>query len=355
MRFAALILRAPFGRLPSGAPVALYTLTNRRGMQARIATYGATLVSLSAPDRHGRFADVVLGLDTLEGYLRQSAYLGAVIGRYANRIAGGRFTLDGRSYALQCNDGPNALHGGKVGFDRVLWEVLRACESPAGPELTLQYLSRDGEEGFPGNLEVRLTYSLTDDNSLILAFEGTTDKPTVMNLTAHSYFNLGGHGNILGHVLQSDAQRFIAVGPTLLPVAIHSVAATPFDFRTPTALGARIGTDTEQLRLAHGGYDHNLILERTAPGLTVAASVCEPDSGRVLEVLSDQPGLQLYTGNLLDGSITGRGARKYTRHSALCLEPQHFPDSPNHADFPSTELRPGQVYHSTIVYRFGIR
>jgi aldose 1-epimerase len=342
---------SPFGALPSGAKIELYTLKNRNGMEARIATYGGILVSLTAPDRGGHFGDVVLGYDTLEGYLKQSPYFGALIGRFGNRIAGGRFTLGGVHYSLATNDGPNALHGGRAGFDKVVWKVIASRVTPQGPKLELAYLSPDGEEGYPGSLKVRATYKLTDDNSLRLTFEATTDKPTIVNLTAHSYFNLRGSGDILGHVLQIPADRFTPVDRTLIPIGIRSVTGTPLDFRQPTAIGARIESDDEQLRFAHG-YDHNWVLNKPAGKLAIDATVYEPETGRVLEVLSEQPGLQFYTGNFLDGSITGKGQRIYRQHEAFCLEPQHFPDSPNHSDFPSTELKPGETYHSTIVYRF---
>ena len=349
------ISASDFGTLSSGTKIELYTLRNCNGMEARIATYGGVLVSLTAPDRHGHWADVVLGFDSLDSYLKQSPYFGALIGRYGNRVAGGRFSLGGDTYTLSTNDGPNALHGGGVGFDKVVWRVVGARVTPQGPELKLAYLSRDGEQGFPGNLDVRVTYTLTNENNLRLDFVAMTDKTTVVNLTAHSYFNLRGHGDILGHLIQISADRFTPVDGTLIPVGIRSVAGSPFDFRTPKAIGTRITEDEEQLRDAHGGYDHNWVLNKVPETLAVDATVYDPESGRVLEVLSDQPGLQFYTGNFLDGSIMGKGGRKYEKHAAFCLEPQHFPDSPNHPDFPSTELKPGEIYRSTIVYRFSTR
>ena len=349
------ISRTPFGVTPNGTAVELYTLRNHHGMQVRIATYGGIVTSLTAPDRSRHYADVVLGFGTLKEYLTSSPYFGALIGRYGNRIAGGRFVLDRHVYTLATNDGPNTLHGGKVGFDKVVWKVLSARVTPEGPELELAYRSHDGEEGFPGDLDVRLAYTLTEENGLRLEFEATTDKPTVVNLTAHSYFNLRGHEDVLGHLVQINADRFTPVDRTLIPIGVSSVARTPFDFRTLTAIGAHIADDDEQLHLAHGGYDHNWVLNAAPGKLAVDATVYDPESGRVLEVLSDQPGLQFYTGNFLDGSITGKGGWKYQKHEAFCLEPQHFPDSPNHPGFPSTKLKPGETYHSTIVYRFSTR
>jgi aldose 1-epimerase len=349
------ITASDFGTLPSGTKIKLYTLKSRSGMEALISTYGGILVSLKVPDRQGRLEDVVLGYDTLDPYLKNSPYFGALIGRYGNRIARGRFTLEGKSYTLATNDGPNTLHGGRAGFDKVVWKALSAQVTPEGPELKLAYLSHDGEEGYPGNLDVRATYTLTHDNSLRLSFEATTDKPTVVNLTAHSYFNLLGHDDVLGHLLAINADQFIPVDQTLIPTGTERVAGSPFDFRTPTLIGARIKEDDPQLRFAHGGYDHNWVLN-TPPGkLALDATVYEPETGRVLQVLSDQPGLQFYSGNFLDGSIIGRGGWKYQQHAAFCLEPQHFPDSPNHPDFPSTELKPGETYRSTIIYRFSTR
>jgi aldose 1-epimerase len=324
-------------------------------MEARIATYGGILVSLTAPDRHGHFGDVVLGYDSLKGYLTRSPYFGALIGRYGNRIAGGTFTLDGTAYALARNDGPNSLHGGKVGFDKVLWNVAASGVTERGPQLVLAYKSMDGEERYPGNLDVRATYTLTDDDALSIEFEVTTDKPTVVNLTGHSYFNLRGTGDVLGHVVEINAQRFTPVDRTLIPTGeLKDVAGTPFDFRRPHTIGERIGDANEQLQFGRG-YDHNWVLDGQTGTLRVNAEVYEPTSGRVLEVLSDQPGLQFYSGNFLDGSITGKGGVVYRLRSGFCMEPQHFPDSPNQPNFPSTVLRPGETYRSTIVYRFKVK
>ena len=342
---------APFGTTADGRPVELYTLRNAHGMQVRIATYGGTVTFLTAPDRAGRYADVVLGYDDLAGYLKGSAYLGALIGRYANRIAHGTFTLAGRHYTLTRNDGDNTLHGGAVGFDKVLWSVVAARVTPQGPQLSLRYLSADGESGFPANLEVGAVYTLAADDTLRLEYHATSDRDTVVSFTQHNYFNLRGSGDVLGHVVQIHAARFTPVDGNLIPTGeLRAVAGTPFDFREPTAVGARIADPDEQLRLGKG-YDHNFVIDPAGAALRPAASVYEPTSGRVLEVLSTEPGLQFYTGNHLDG-FTGKGGTVYRQRTGLCLEPQHFPDSPNHASFPSTLLRAHQQYHSTIVWRF---
>jgi aldose 1-epimerase len=352
------ISHAPFGTAPGGEAIELYTLRNWHGMQARIATYGGIVTSLTAPDRDGRYADVVLGYDSLAGYLHKGPYFGALIGRYANRIARGRFTLDGTTYTLATNNGANSLHGGRIGFDKVVWKVADAAVTPEGPKLTLTYLSRDGEEGYPGNLSVTATYTLTEDDALELEYRATTDKDTVVNLTQHSYFNLRGAadpGDILGHLVEIRADRFTPVDEGLIPTGeLRAVAGTQFDFRSPTAIGARIDAPDEQLRFAKG-YDHNWVLNSGAGELALDATVYEPRSGRVLQVLSTQPGLQFYTGNFLDGSITGKHGVKYQFRHAFCLEPQHFPDSPNHPDFPSTVLKPGETYRNTIVFRFAAR
>ncbi len=351
----ATITHTAFGRTLEAEPVELYTLRNRRGMEARIATYGGIVTSLMAPDRQGHYSDVVLGYDTLEGYLKDGPYFGALIGRYGNRIAKGRFRLDGADYQLATNNGPNALHGGVIGFDKVVWTAVKAEVTPEGPQLTLTYLSRDGEEGYPGNLSVKAVYTLTEDDALRLEYTATSDKDTVVNLTQHSYFNLRGKGDVLGHRAQINADRFTPVDRMLIPTGEQRlVARTPFDFRQPHAIGERIGSEDEQLRNA-SGYDHNWVLTTPAGTLALDATVYEPESGRVLEVLSDQPGLQFYTGNFLDGSIAGKGGWRYTVHDGFCMEPQHFPDSPNHPDFPSTVLKPGETYHSTIMYRFTTR
>lgn len=348
---AATVEGESFGRFGT-QPVELYTLRNATGLQARITNYGGIVTSLFVPDRKGNLADVVLGYDTLDEYLKSSPYFGALIGRYGNRIAMGRFQLNGKTYQLALNNGPNTLHGGKIGFDKVVWEVEKAEVTPQGSQLTLSYLSRDGEEGYPGSLHVRAVYTLTNDNALQVDFSATTDQPTPVNLTQHSYFNLRGKGDILGHILQIHAERFTPVDSTLIPTGeLRSVANTPFDFRTPTAIGARIDQAEEQLKFGLG-YDHNWVIEPAAGKLRLQATVYEPDSGRVLEVFSAEPGLQFYSGNFLDGTLKGKGGQVYGHRSGFCLEPQHFPDSPNQPRFPSTVLKPGETYRNTIVYRF---
>lgn len=351
IRFAS-ITNERFGQTPSGTIVELYTLRNRQGMEARIATYGGIVTMLTAPDREGNYSDVVLGYDTLAEYLRAPRYFGALIGRYGNRIAKGRFTLSGTTYTLAINNGSNTLHGGKVGFDKVVWQVAKAEVTPQGPQLTLTYLSRDGEEGYPGNLSVTAVYALTDENELQLDFTATTDRETVVNLTQHTYFNLRGQGDVLGHVLQINADKFTPVDSSLIPTGeLRLVEGTPFDFRTPTAIGARINSDDEQLRFAKG-YDHNWVINKSGAGLAPQAKVYEPETGRVLEIFSTEPGLQFYSGNFLDGSVTGKGGWHYAFRNGFVLEPQHFPDSPNRPEFPSTVLKPGKTYHNLIIYRF---
>jgi len=350
------VTRAAFGRLPDGGPVESFTLTNAGGVELRAISYGAIIVSLHVPDREGRLDDVVLGHDDLEGYLAKPAYFGALVGRYGNRIAGGRFTLDGRTYTLATNNGPNHLHGGVRGFDKQLWKA-EPFEKPGATGIVFTRVSPDGEEGYPGNLDVRVTYTLTDGNEVSFEYLATTDKPTVVNLTQHSYFNLAGDGkrDVLGHELTIDADRFTPVDKTLIPTGVLApVAATPFDFRKPAAIGARIGADDEQIRNG-GGYDHNFVLNRRGEGLSRAARVFEPTTGRTMDVATTEPGVQFYSGNFLDGSIKGKGGRAYARRYGFCLETQHFPDSPNKPAFPSTVVRPGQEYRSKTVLTFGAR
>jgi aldose 1-epimerase len=347
------IRKQAFGQTPDGAPADLYTLTNANGLVAQISNYGGIMVSLTVPDRDGKQEDVVLGFDTLEGYARHNLYFGCVVGRYANRIAGGRFTLDGVEYTLAQNDGDNHLHGGIRGFDKVVWEA-EAIEGSDGMGLALTYLSADGEEGYPGNLSVKVVYTLTNDDALQIEYLATTDKATVVNLTNHSYFKLDGarSENTLGHVLMINADRFTPVDETLIPTGeLRSVKGTPMDFTQPTVIGARIEQDDEQLRLGNG-YDHNWVLNHGGGSLALAARVYEPVTGRAMEVHTTEPGLQFYTGNFLDGSATGKGGRVYNKRHALCLETQHFPDSPNQAHFPSPILRPGETYEQTTLYRF---
>ena len=329
----------------------IYTLSNRNRVEARITNYGGIIMSLRVPDRNGNLADVVLGFDSLAEYLANpSPHFGALIGRYANRIAQGCFQLDGIEYRLDRNDGQDTLHGGASGFDKKVWTPR---ELPDGG-LELQYRSEDGESGFPGNLIVTATYHLTEGNELRIDYGATTDKNTVINLTNHSYFNLkgAGSGDILAHLVTLHADRFTPIDSVLIPTGeLRPVAGTPFDFRNPTAIGLRIGQKDEQLRLGNG-FDHNWVLSGRGNGLALAARVEEPESGRILEVHTTEPGVQFYTANFLDGTIRGKGDKVYARRSALCLETQHFPDSPNHKDFPSTTLKPGDRFQSTTVYRF---
>jgi aldose 1-epimerase len=346
------ITHETFGKTVANVPVERYILRNRHGMEARIATYGGIVTHLTAPDRNGQFADVVLGYDSLEEYSKSSPYFGALIGRYGNRIANGEFSLNGIRYSLAKNDGSSSLHGGLVGFDKVVWNAAHAVVSAEGPRLTLTYLSRDDEEGYPGNLTVTAEYTLTSDNALRLDYTARTDKETVINLTQHSYFNLRGRGDVLGHIVQIHADRFTPVDSALIPTGqLQAVAGTAFDFRKPAAIGSRLDAPDEQLRFGKG-YDHNWVIEKADGALRVAATVYEPSTGRVLEVLSTAPGLQFYTGNFLDGSIKGKYGRVYERRNGFCMEPQHFPDSPNQPHFPSVILKPEQTYRNTIVYRF---
>jgi aldose 1-epimerase len=348
------IPKEPFGTTPDGQAVDLYTLRNHSGAEARIMTYGGIVVSLKVPDKNGHLGDVVLGYDNLDSYVKNSPYFGALIGRYGNRIAKGHFTLDGTTYTLATNNYPNALHGGLKGFDKRVWSASTR-DSADGQQLILSYLSKDGEEGYPGNLHVTATYTLMRDNALRLEYSAETDKDTVLNLTQHTYFNLAGNGDILNHRVEILADRFTPVDATLIPTGeLRPVESTPFDFRTPTAIGARIGQEDEQLKFG-GGYDHNWVIKKEFGKLELMARVTEPESGRVLEVLSTEPGLQFYSGNFLDGTITGKGGWVYEHRAAFTMEPQHYPDSPNKPDFPSTELKPGQVYHNTIIYRFAIQ
>jgi aldose 1-epimerase len=346
--------KTSFGKTPDGEAVDLFTLTNKNGVEAAITNYGGSVVSLKVPDRDGKLGDVVLGFDSVDGYVSNTSYLGALIGRYGNRIGHAEFKLDGKTYTLAKNNGENTLHGGSKGFNKAVWT---AKEIPAkdGQALELTYLSKDGEEGFPGNLHVRVIYTLTDENALKIDYFATTDNDTVLNLTNHSYFNLAGpgSGDILGHIMMIEADKFTPVDSGLIPTGeLRDVAGTPFDFRKPTEIGARINSDDEQIKLG-GGYDHNFVLRKKAgDAISLAARVTEPNTGRAMEVWTDQPGVQFYTGNFLDGSLHGKGGISYTKRSAFCLETQHFPDSPNKPKFPSTELKPGERYHTTTIYKF---
>jgi aldose 1-epimerase len=343
----------PYGKLPDGTAVELYTLKDG-DFEAQIATYGGILVSMKTPDRSGKSGEVVLGFDNLDGYYANfngpaDAFFGAIIGRYANRIAHGTFTLDGKKYSLPLNNGENSLHGGPHGFNNVVWKA-----KPIANGVGLTYLSKDGEAGYPGNLKTTVQYTLVKGD-LRIEYWATTDKDTVVNLTNHAYFNLAGTGDILGNQLTLYASRFTPVDATLIPTGeLKPVDGTPFDFRKATAVGARIGANDEQLHLGHG-YDHNWVLDSGGKKLAEAAELYDPSSGRVLKVLTDQPGIQFYSGNFLDGSVKGRGGKPFEFRSALCLETQHFPDSPNHPDFPTTELKPGERYHTVTVYSFSAR
>ena len=342
--------------MPSGEPVFQYSLVNRRGSRVTIITLGASITSLVVPDRDGQMDDVVLGMTDVQGYLTKSPYFGTVVGRYGNRIAKGHFRLDDKDYVLAINNEPNHLHGGLVGFDKRLW-TARTVRSDSGVAVRLRLVSADGDQGYPGRLLVTLRYLFTDDDHLIVDYSAETLRPTVVNLTQHSYFNLAGHrrGDILGHELLVNADRFTPVDSTLIPSGLlEPVDGTPFDFRNATAIGARIDQQQEQLTYGRG-YDHNFVLRRTGPGLEMAASVYEPLSGRTMEVWTTEPGMQLYTGNFLDGSIVGKGGQRYGRRAGLCLETQHFPDSPNHPAFPSTVLRPGERFQSRTMFAFGVR
>ncbi len=349
------IARQPFGTV-DGQPVDLFILSNARGMRAAITNYGGIVVELWVPDRQGRLADVVLGYPTVQEYVKNSPYFGAIIGRYGNRIGKARFVLGGKEYRLAANDHGNHLHGGIKGFDKVIWNAQPALTSE-GPELTLSYLSKDGEEGYPGNLHVTVTYRLTRDNALDIQYHATTDKPTPVNLTNHSYFNLRGQGegDILGHELMLCARQFTPVDAGLIPTGeLRPVEGTPLDFRKSVAIGKRIDQPDEQLRFGRG-YDHNFVLDKRPGELGLAARVVEPTTGRVMEVLTTEPGIQFYSGNFLDGTNVGKGGKVYRHRYGFCLETQHFPDSPNKPQFPSAILQPGQEYRSRTIYRFSTK
>jgi aldose 1-epimerase len=350
---------AAFGTLANGQTAQLFTLRNAHGIELQLTNYGGIITSLKTPDRNGRFADIVLGYDNLADYVRNSPYFGAIVGRYANRIARGHFTLDGATYTLAVNNGPNSLHGGLRGFDKVVWNA-RPFQNQDGQGVTLDYTSPNGEEGYPGTLHATVTYTLTPDDRLIVDYAATTDKATPINLSQHSYWNLVGNASrdILGHILTINADATTPVDSTLIPTgAIAPVQGTPFDFRTPTAIGARVD-ERQDTQIRYGnGYDHNWVLNRNgaaADALVLAARVVEPTSGRTMEITTTEPGLQFYSGNFLDGSNIGKGGVVYHFRYGLALETQHFPDSPNHSNFPSTILRPGQQYRSRTVFKFGV-
>lgn len=356
------VTKQAFGKTPDGTAVDMYVLKDGN-VEARIITYGAAIVSLTTPDRNGKPGDIVLGFDSLDGYLQKTnPFFGAIVGRYANRIAKGEFTLEGKTYSLPKNDGPNSLHGGTRGFDKVVWTA-----KPLANGVELTYVSPDGDQGYPGKLTTTVRYTLAR-NALRIEYKATTDKPTVVNLSNHAYFNLSGADTILDHELKLNASRYTPVDATLIPTGeLASVEGTPFDFRQSTSIGARINADNEQLKRGKG-YDHNWVLNGGVGGgrlvqhgatvehaMLEAAEVFEKTSGRVLQVWTDQPGIQFYSGNFLDGTLKGKGGKVYGHRSALCLETQHFPDSPNHPNFPSTELKPGQTYHKVTELRFSTR
>jgi len=353
------VTSAPFGATADGRTAELFTLTNGHGIQIRLTNYGGIITSLRTPDRSGRLDDIVLGYDSLAGYLRNSPYFGAIVGRYGNRIARGIFALDGTTYRLAVNNGPNSLHGGLRGFDKVIWTAT-PFQNHEGTGVALDYTSPDMEEGFPGTLRAHVTYTLTEDDRLIVDYQATTDRATPVNLTQHTYWNLAGSArrDILGHELTINADSMTPVDSTLITTGeITPVSGTPFDFRTPKTIGARVDQRQDaQIRYGNG-YDHNFVLNRggaAGDALVRAAHVAEPSSGRTLDIFTTEPGLQFYSGNFLDGSITGKGGAVYRFRYGLALETQHYPDSPNHPNFPSTILRPGQQYHTRTVYQFGV-
>lgn len=344
------IVRQPYGQLPDGTVVEQFTLTNANGIELRAITYGGIITSLKTRDRNGALGDIVLGFDSLDGYLGDHPFFGAIIGRYGNRIGRGRFTIDGQEYKLATNNGAHHLHGGNRGFDKQVWQA----EVMASNAIRFSRVSPDGEEGYPGTLQVQVTYSLTNYDELIVDYAASTDLPTHVNLTQHSYFNLAGTGDILGHELQIDADRYTPVDGGLIPTGeLAPVAGTPFDFRQAVAIGARINDAHPQIKNGRG-YDHNWVLNRDdETTLRFAARVREPKSGRTMEVATTEPGLQFYAGNFLDGTLKGKGGQVYGHRSGFCLETQHFPDSPNKPDFPPTVLRPGDQYSSRTVFKFG--
>jgi len=348
------IAKSSYGKLKTGQPVDQYKLTNSSGVEVTVITYGARIQSLRVPDARGQFADIVLGFDNIEGYQTTNPYFGAVVGRYGNRIAKGKFSIDGKAFTLAKNNGDNALHGGLQGFDKVVWSAKEMKAADGSPAVELTYVSKDGEEGYPGKLTATIRYTLTDANEVRLEYTAVTDKKTPVNLTNHTYFNLGGEGNgtIVDHRIQLNADRFTPVDAGLIPTGeLRAVAGGPFDFRQPHAIGERINAAEEQIKLGKG-YDHNYVLNGQAGTLRQIARVTEAKSGRVLEVSTMEPGVQFYTGNFLDGTVKGKGGKVYGHRFGFCLETQHFPDSPNQAKFPSTILAPGATYKTTTVWKF---
>jgi len=342
------IEKVHYGKLPDGRQVDLFTLTNGSGMKVRLTNYGAVTVGVDVPDRDGKAADVTLGYDALPAWLADTCHFGATVGRFANRIAKGKFTLDGQTFALAINNGENSLHGGLKGFDKVLWDAI-PVETADSVGMKFTYLSKDGEEGYPGNLKVTAVYSLTRDNEFKAEFTATTDKPTIVNLAHHTYWNLtgnGGAGDVLGHALMLAADRYTPVDAGLIPTGeLKDVKGTPMDFTKAVPIGERIAQ-------VEGGYDHNYVLRNQTGKVALAARVVEPTSGRIMEIYTDQPGVQFYSGNFLNGTVTGKGEVVYKKHAGFCLETQHYPDSPNHKDFPTVVLRPGQTYKHVMIHKF---
>lgn len=352
----ASISEKPFGTLPDGTPVTLYTLRNGLGMEADITNYGGIITALRTSDRAGSVEDVVLGYDSIDGYLKAPSFFGALVGRYGNRIAGGKFTLDGKPYTLVKNNGRNHLHGGTKGFDKVVWSATPSSTADAA-SLKLTYLSKDMEEGYPGNLQVTVVYTLTKDNALDISYEATTDKKTIVNLTNHSYFNLSGNTrrDILGHSLTLKASKFIPVDAELIPTGeLRAVQGTPFDFQQPQVIGARINQNEQQIKVGRG-YDHCFVFDKAVDAYEQVGTLYDSISGRQMDVYTSEPGTQVYSGNFLDGSITGKYNTVYAQRYAVCLETQHFPDSPNKPDFPTVVLNPGDIYKSRTTYRFSAR
>ncbi len=346
----------PYGQMPDGTSISQYTLTNAKGMTMKVINLGGVITSLTAPDRSGNFEDVVLGYDSLAGYIKKGSFFGALVGRYGNRIGNAKFVLDGKTYELGKNNGPNNLHGGPKGFDQRVWSIEEFAVDN-GTAIKLSYTSEDMEAGFPGTLQTQVIYHLTDSNELKINYRAVTDKKTIINLTNHSYFNLSGNTktDILNHELMIDADKFVPVDATLIPLGpLKDVSGTPFDFKTPTVIGSRIDKDDEQLKVGRG-YDHCWVLNNPGDSLKVAATVHDPSNGRVLSVYTTEPGLQFYSGNFLDGSVTGKYGTVYQKRYALCLETEHFPDSPNRKEYPSVVLNPGEVYKTQTVYAFTVK
>jgi len=350
------IIKEPYGKTNNGEPVDIYTLTNNNGMTVRITNYGGIVQMLTAPDKNGKYEDVVLGYDSLKSYIEATPYFGAIVGRYGNRIANGKFTLDGIEYTLVQNNGKNHLHGGIIGFDKVVWNAV-PIKRDSSVSLKLEYLSKDGEEGYPGNLKVTVVYTLTEDDALKIEYSATTDKKTILNLTNHSYFNLTANfrNKILDHVLWLNADRYVPIDSTAIPLGtVESIAGTPFDFTKPKKIGKDISDDNQQLKNGMG-YDHCMVFENSDRSVKLQATVYEEQSGRLMEVFTDQPAVQLYIGNYLDGTNIGKENIPYEHRTGFCLETEHYPDSPNQPQFPSTVLKPDEVYSTTTIYKFSAK